>query len=182
MERVGQLAPQLVALAMVPILLLHLGINGYGVWALVNTLMVFAVSLDEGSAISAQRFYIVYSTRGDAKFTARFTTTLLTFVALVTALLYALGPIISKTVLALTHIPAGLQSDASFLLRNIGLLIGLLLCSNIFVGYLRAVNRFRAIAIVTIVAQFGYVATIVLLAEQLTVRRMFTLALVQLVS
>jgi O-antigen/teichoic acid export membrane protein len=177
---VSQLAPQLVALAMVPILLHHLGIKGYGVWALVNTLMVFAVSLDGGISNSAQRFYILYLSRGDAKFTARFTTTLLTFVAVATALIYSLGPIISRAVLALTNIPTDLQSDASFLLRNIGLLIGLLLCSNIFMGLLRAVNRFRAIAISTLIAQLGYVTTIVLLADQLTVRRMFTLALVQL--
>ena len=177
---VSQLVPQLVALAMVPILLHHLGLKGYGVWALVNTLMVFAVSFDGGLSNSAQRFYILYRSRGDAKFTARFTITLLSCVALATALLYGLGPIISPAVLAITNIPADLQSDASFLLRNIGLLIGLLLLSNILMGYLRAINRFRAIAVSTLVAQLGYVTTIVILADRLTVSRMFTLALIQL--
>ena len=177
---VSQIAPQLVALAVVPILLHHLGLKGYGVWALVNTLMVFAVSLDGGISNSAQRFYILYLSHADAKLTARFTTTLLTFVVLVTALLYGLGPIISRAVLAFTKIPVDLQPDARFLLRNIGLLIGLLLCSNILMGYLRAINRFRAIAISTLVAQLGYVTTIVILAERLTVSRMFTLALIQL--
>lgn len=177
---VSQVAPQLVALAVVPILLNHLGLAGYGVWALVNTLMVFAVSLDGGISNSAQRFYVLHISRGDAKRAARLTTTMLIFVAFTTVLFYGLGPIISRAVLAFVRVPAGLQPDAKFLLTNIGLLIGLLLCSNILMGYLRATNRFRAIAISTIVAQLGYVAAIVVLAENLTVSRMFIIALVQL--
>ena len=61
---------------MVPILLHHLGLKGYGVWALVNTLIMFVVSLDGGLSNAAQSIYILYLSRGDAKFTARFTTTL----------------------------------------------------------------------------------------------------------
>ena len=177
---VSSLAPQLVALATVPILLIHLGVKGYGVWALAYTVMMFAVSLDGGISSSAQRFYALYLSREDTRLAARFTTTLLTLVASGTALLYALGPVIARAVLAFANVPVELQPDARVLLTNIGLLIGLLLCSNILVGYLRAANRFRAIAVSTLVAQIGYVIAIVLLAEYLTVARMLTLTLVQL--
>ena len=176
----SSLFSQLVGLATVPILLNHLGVEGYGVWALVYTVMTFAVSLDGGVSSSAQRFYSLYLARGEAGLAARFTTTLLTFVALTTVLLYALGPAIARIVLAFANVPIELQPDARFLLTNIGLLIGLMLCSNMLVGYLRAANRFRAIAISTIIAQIGYVIAIIRLAEHLTVALMLTLTLVQL--
>lgn len=176
----NSLAPQLVALATVPILLNHLGVKGYGVWALAHTVMIFAVSLDGGISSSAQRFYALYLAQDATRLAPRFTSTLLTFVALTTALLYALGPVISRTVLAIANVPANLQPDAKVLLTNIGLLIGLLLCSNVLVGYLRAANRFRAIAVSTLVAQVGYVLAIVRLAEDLTVARMLAVTLVQL--
>jgi len=176
----SSLIPQLVALATVPFLLSHLGVKGYGVWALVYTVMMFAVNLDGGISSSAQRFYALYLVRGEAGLAVRFTTTLLTLIAFGTALMYALGPIIAQAVLAFANVPAELQRDARLLLTNIGLLIGLMLSSNILVGYLRAANRFRAIAVCTLVAQIGYVIAIVLLAEQLTVARMLTIALVQM--
>ncbi|NMM23832.1 MAG: hypothetical protein HHJ11_10085 [Phycicoccus sp.] len=142
--------------------------------------MVFAVSLDGGISNSTQRFFILYITRGGAELAARFTATLLTFVAFATALLYGLGSAISWAVLSLTNVPLELQPDASYLLTHIGLLIGLILFSNILLGYLRAINRFRTIAVATIVAQLGYVVAIILSADHLTVRGMFALALVQL--
>ena len=177
---VSSLVPQLVALATVPILLSHLGVKGYGVWALVNTVMVFAISLDGGVSSSAQRFYALYLARGGTKLAARFTTTLLMLTALTTVLLYGLGPVISGAVMAFANVPAEMQPDAKVLLTNIGLLIGLIACSNIFTGYLRASNRFKAIAVSIFVAQLGYITAIVRLADDLTVARMLTLALVQL--
>lgn len=177
---VNSLGPQLIALATVPILLNYLGVKGYGVWALAYTVMMFAVNLDGGISSSAQRFYAQYLARNETKLAAKFTTTVLTFVVFVTALLYALGPAISRAVLAFANMPAELQPDAIVLLTNIGLLIGLLLCSNILVGYLRAANRFLAIAVSTMVAQLGYVIAIVGIAEHLTVARMLTITLIQL--
>jgi O-antigen/teichoic acid export membrane protein len=176
----SSLGPQLVALATVPILLNHLGVKGYGVWALAYTVMLFAVNLDGGISSSAQRFYAMYLARDETRLAARFTTTVLTFVVLATALLFVLGPVISRAVLAFANVPVELQPDAIVLLTNIGLLIGLLLCSNILVGYLRAANRFLAIAVSTMVAQLGYVIAIVGLAEHLTVARMLTITLIQL--
>jgi O-antigen/teichoic acid export membrane protein len=177
---VNSLVPQLVGIATVPILLSHLGIKGYGVWALAYTVMTFVVSMDGGISSSAQRFYSLYLARDEAGLVPRFTTTLLAFVTLTTALLYTLGPVIARTVLLFANVPAQLQPDARFILTNIGLLIGLLLCSNILVGYLRAGNRFRAITISTMAAQIGYVIALVGLAEHLTVALMFTITLVQL--
>lgn len=177
---VSQVAPQLIGLITVPLLLRHLGLSGYGVWALANTVIVFGVSLDGGVSSSAQRFYSLHISRHDASLTARFTVSLLTLVVAATVGLYAIGPLISHAVLGVAHVPASLTADADYLLRNIGILIGLMLLSNILVGYLRATNQFRRIAISTVLAQFSFLAVILVSVDALTVARMFTLALIQL--
>ena len=178
---VTQVAPQLIGLITIPLLLRHLGLGGYGVWALANTVIVFGVSLDGGISSSAQRFYALHLSRHDVSLAARFTASLFALVGAATVVLYAFGPLISRVVLGIAHVPAHLTADAGFLMRNIGILIGLMLCSNILIGYLRASNRFRRIAISTVLAQLSLLVAIVVSANSLTVAKMFTLTLIQLV-
>ncbi len=79
----AQLVPQLMSLATIPILLNRLGVAGFGVWALVNTVIVVAVSLDGGLSLSAQRYYALYLSKSDHRAIAGLTTTLTAAVILI---------------------------------------------------------------------------------------------------
>jgi O-antigen/teichoic acid export membrane protein len=62
---VAQVLPQLVGLVTIPFLLGSLGVAAYGVWALINTLVVVFVSLDGGVSVSAQLFALYAAQRAD---------------------------------------------------------------------------------------------------------------------
>lgn len=176
----SQIFPQLVAIAAVPILVHRLGVDGYGVWALTGTILVFAVSFDGGITSSAQRFYVMYRARQDVRTSARFSALLLGTTFIFAALLVILGPLLSHVAQSIAHIPPQFRADADFTFRNVGFLAGLALWSNILTAYLRASNRFRTIAVNTAVAQIVYLALILALSDTLTVSLVFKCAMVQL--
>jgi len=176
----AQVVPQIISLATVPVLLRHLGVDGYGVWALTNTLIIFAVSLDGGMSSSAQRFYALYLSRGEAQYASRLTTTLVAVVTVFASLIYVVGPLLARFVLKFVRIPESLELPAMTMFRNLGVLIFLILLSNILSGYLRAAGRYRAIAMCTVVANLTFLASLLYSGDGLTILRVFVLSLVQL--
>lgn len=176
----AQVVPQIISLATVPILLSHLGVDGYGVWALTNTLIIFAVSLDGGMSSSAQRFFALYLSRGDAKHASRLTTTLTAAAIGFAALLYVIGPALAQFILAIVRIPESIQPAAIVMFRNLGILVLLMLLSNILGGYLQAAQRFRAIAISAVTANLTFLAGLLYAGDRLTILRVFILSLMQI--
>lgn len=177
---IAQIVPQVISLATVPILLRHLGLSGYGVWALINTLIIFAVSLDGGIGLSAQRFFSVYLSRGDANNAFRLATTLTAAAISFAALIYALGPLLAQLLLKIVHVPQELQPYATIMLRNLGILVLLVLLSNILSGYLRSVDRFRAIAISATLTNLGFLIGLLYLGSRITIISVFVLTLLQI--
>jgi O-antigen/teichoic acid export membrane protein len=177
---IAQIVPMVVSIATVPILISHLGLNGYGVWALINTLIIFAVNLDGGIGIASQRFFSLYLSRDDMKNTFRLATTLTAAAIGFAALIYALGPVIAQITLMIVHVPQSLQLNTTIMLRNLGVLVLLILLSNILSGYLRAVDRFRAIALSAILANLGFLVGLLYVGNRLTIMNVFVLMLLQI--
>ena len=67
--------------------------------------------------------------------------------------LVLLGGPFAQLVLAVTDLPVEVVAGAEFLLRRLGFIVGLLLTSNVLLGYLRAHNRFALIAVATALSQ-----------------------------
>ena len=103
----AQFLPQLVGLVTIPFLLGALGVGAYGVWALVNTLVVVFVSLDGGISVSAQRFYALYAAQRTDDLAVRLTTSAGVFFLGLTGVLVLLGgPFNIASYALLTHMVA----------------------------------------------------------------------------
>lgn len=173
----AQTVPTLVSLATVPFILHRLGTAGYGVWALLNTLLVFAVTLDGGISASAQRFYALYRARGAHEQAARFTVSMAILICLAAVVLSLLGATVAHVILLVVDIPAALQPGAAEILRGLGPLLGLLLLGNLATGYLRAANRFRAAGMAVVGAQLAFILGLVAFARDLTLGRLYVCAI-----
>ncbi len=177
---IAQFLPQLVGLVTIPFLLGALGVAAYGVWALVNTLVVVFVSLDGGVSTSAQRFYALYAAQRANDLAVRLTTSALAFFIGLTGLLVLLGGGLAQLVIAVTDLPVEVVGGAEFLLRRLGLVVGMLLTSNLLLGYLRAHNRFALIAVATALSQTALCLTLWLQRDAVTLETMFYVLVAQL--
>ncbi len=176
----AQFLPQLVGLVTIPFLLGALGVGAYGVWALVNTLVVVFVSLDGGISVSAQRFYALYAAQRTDDLAVRLTTSAGVFFLGLTGVLVLLGGPFAQLVLAVTDLPAEVVTAADFLLRRLGVVVGLLLTGNLLLGYLRAHNRFALIALATGASQAALCLVLWLHRDALTLLVMFEVLVAQL--
>lgn len=172
--------PQLVGLVTIPVLIDRLGDSAYGVWALVGTFIVVFMTLDGGISASAQRFYALYTATGRTDLARRLTTTLVSAVTLFAGLVWAAGPWIARTILAISHVPQRYHADSILLFRNLGVFVGLLLLANVFMGYLRAQGHFGRVALAMIASQTAFVGGIVWFGAELALADMLVVALVQL--
>lgn len=177
---VAQFLPQLVGLVTIPFLLGSLGVAAYGVWALINTLVVVFVSLDGGVSVSAQRFFALYAAQRADDRAVRLTMSALALFLGLTAALVLLGGPFAQLVLAVTDLPVEVVAGAEFLLRRLGFIVGLLLTSNVLLGYLRAHNRFALIAVATALSQGALCLVLWLHRDALTLETMFYVLLAQL--
>src|SRR5450759_380912 len=175
----AQIVPQALSLATIPLLIRGLGVTAYGVWALVTTLLVIGATLDGGISATAQRYYRLYISQADALLTNKLTTSLLALVVSLTALLCLLGPVIAHLVLSVVHVPDMLYGQAARILAFVGILVGLLLISNIYVGYLRAVGKFRHVAGCVAAANLFFLVAVICGGPSLSLRYVFVLSLVE---
>ncbi len=176
----AQFLPQLVGLVTIPFLLSALGLAAYGVWALVNTIVVVFVALDGGISVSAQRFYALYAAQREEDRAARLTVSALVLFIGLTAVLLLVGGPFASVVLAIADMPSQVAGDADFLLRRLGIVVGLLLVGNLLLGYLRAHNRFALIALATALSQGALGLVLWLHRDSLTLATMFLVLMAQL--
>lgn len=177
---IAQFLPQLVGLVTIPFLLGALGPAAYGVWALVNTVVVVFVTLDGGISVSAQRFYALYAAQQDDDRAARLTASAGVALIGLTGVLFALGGPFAALVLAVTELPAEVVAGADYLFRRIGIVVGLLLVGNLLLGYLRAHSRFGLIAVATALSQAALCLVLWLHRDGLTLPVMFLVLVAQL--
>ena len=176
---VAQIAPQAISLATVPLLIRALGIEAYGVWALFSLLIVFGISMDGGISGSAQRFYKLHLTQDETALVAKLTNTLVVFVVAAGGLLCLVGIAVGPAVVGVVDIPRALRAEAIVIFSYIGVLVGLVLVGNVFIGYLRAHGKFRYVAVSTTVANLFFLVAVLLLGHHATVRHVFVLALIE---
>jgi O-antigen/teichoic acid export membrane protein len=155
--------PLLTNLVMTPYLIDVLGLDGFGVWALVIAFLATLTVLDGGVGASLTRFYAFHRARGDKAGIGRLVAgSLLLFLALgalISLVSFALAPIVVDRL----TIPPHLEDEAVLVLRLLGPLVSLALLTNSATSLLQASSRFAALAAVTFGSSGTYVLGVVLL-------------------
>lgn len=180
LSAVATFVPQLVGLLTIPLIVGWLGDAAYGIWALVGTFIVVFMTLDGGISASAQRFYALYAATGRNDLAARLTVTLITVVLAFAGLVWVAGPLIATGVLAVADVPTAHHADSILLFRHVGVLVGLLLLANVFMGNLRARGHFGRVAIAVTLSQLAFVGMLLWYGSGLTLADMLVVAITQL--
>ena len=154
LSRVGfnglaQMAPIIVSLALTPLLLTRLGLDRYGLWALALIVVSTVTSLDGGVSASLARFFAIHAARDDRADAGRLLFGSLLFFAVFGLVLTAGSLMLAPTLVDLLHIPASLESEATWLFRWLPLLAILALAADAMGALLQGNGQFRELAIAT---------------------------------
>lgn len=163
----GQVVPPTVALLLTPFLIANLGLDRYGICALVLTIMTVAVSLDGGLGQSVGRFFGTYRATGNNEAAFRlFASAVLAGGAFAVAVSIALH-LAAEPLANAAHIPSELIVDAAAALRWTGPLVGLAFLSNLPLAVLQAHDRFAALSGLTGLTSgvYGIAAAVLVLRE-----------------
>lgn len=144
----GSLVALVAQLLLTPFLLGQLGVDRYGLWALIVVIITSISVIDGGVGASLAFFFSKHRGTGDAGATARLATTSLllfaAFGALVTLAFGAAMPV----VLAAADVSDSLRREALSLRLLVGPLLGVGLLTSVFTALLAAHHRYRAIGLI----------------------------------
>ncbi|MFE3031423.1 lipopolysaccharide biosynthesis protein [Streptomyces canus] len=161
----AQAAPLLTNLVLTPYLIHRLGIDRFGVWALILVFLATLTVLDGGVGASLARFYAYHAARADRESAGRLVTwSLILFVAL-GALVTVLCLLLAPTIVSALEVAPRLQDEARQLLLVLGPLLTFALASNSSVALLQANARFRALAGVSCGSCLAYGAAVIVLID-----------------
>ncbi|MBC2900023.1 lipopolysaccharide biosynthesis protein [Streptomyces cupreus] len=162
----AQMAPLLTNLALTPYLIHQLGLDRFGVWALILVFLTTLTVLDGGVGASLARFYAYHGARGDREGTGRLVVgSLVLFLglgALVTGLTVLTGPALVSAL----DVPPRLAREAQQLLLALGPLLALALASNSAIALLQANARFRSLAAVSGGSCLTYAVAVVIVVDR----------------
>jgi len=150
---VARMAPLGVQLLATPLVLDRLGDSAYAAWALMMTTINLLLTADLGVVGIMQRYHGVARGQQDVRLGGRITASVLLVLGALLVLVVALGPLISRGVLAVVQVPDSVHADAALLFRHAGTLAVLQLIALAFSSYLAAHSRFVAVAVQSLTAR-----------------------------
>ncbi|UCN15902.1 hypothetical protein LFM56_06205 [Cellulomonas iranensis] len=150
---VARMAPLGVQLLATPLVLDRLGDSAYAAWALMMTTINLLLTADLGVVGIMQRYHGIARGQQDARLGGRITASVLLVLAGLLVTVVALGPWISRGVLAVVDVPDAVRADAALLFRHAGTLAVLQLVALAFSSYLAAHSRFVAVAVQSLAAR-----------------------------
>ena len=142
----AQLAPMVVVLALTPLLLDRLGLDRYGIWAIALVVLNTLRILDGGIAASLARFFAVHAVGDDRVAASRLMVGALLFLALLGAVLTLIALPLAPALVGVLNMPAGLEGEATMVLRWVPALAALALMGEATAALLVGQGRFRALA------------------------------------
>ncbi|HVV29949.1 MAG TPA: polysaccharide biosynthesis C-terminal domain-containing protein [Mycobacteriales bacterium] len=164
-QTAGQFIPIAVNLALTPYIIHGLGVDRYGLYMYIASLGAFIGSFDGGLNISTQRFFSIFAGRDDRVETTRLLTTLIGLVGAIgvaiTVVLWFLAPPLTE----LLNMPHQLHSEAIFMVRTMGAIVGTALIRNIPVAVLIARQRYLLINANTVGNHGVYVIGLILTVQ-----------------
>jgi O-antigen/teichoic acid export membrane protein len=160
---IAQLIPLLVAFAVTPLLLHHLGLDRYGIWSLALAVLSTLAALDGGVSASLARFFALYGAREDRRAAGQLVTGALLVFALFGLVLTPPAIVLAPTIVHLLNIPHRLSGEAILVLRCLPALAALGLMSDATAALLEGNNRYRALAISTLASSITFAIAVVVL-------------------
>ncbi|HZA88856.1 MAG TPA: oligosaccharide flippase family protein [Solirubrobacterales bacterium] len=161
----AQLAPVVVVLAITPLLLDRLGLDRFGIWSVALVVLSTLRLLDGGIAASMMRFYAIHAAEDERVEAGRLLVGSLLFLtvvgAVLTAVMFPLAPSIAGTL----DIPAGLEGEATVVLRWVPGLAALALMSESTSGLLIGHGRFRSLAATMWTSAGAFALAVVVLVQ-----------------
>lgn len=144
---VAQFAPIVINIVMTPYVIRHLGVDRWGLIALVTTIESIVTSFDGGLTASTNRYFAVYAGRDDRVRTTRTLTTVLAFIFAVGLLLSIPGWFVTPGLVDLFSMPKSLRPETVFYLRAVVALIALGFARNTIAAVVTARQRFAALSL-----------------------------------
>jgi O-antigen/teichoic acid export membrane protein len=150
----------------VPLVLHYVGLDGFGVWTLAQTALVYTAAAETGFGPAVQRFVSVAHGARDRLGAARIVWSASGFYFAFGAVLAAAVALLAPAIVSLFDVPPGLHDDAVAMFRITGAAMLLALVAAGLANVLQGVERFVAAAAATGVSAVVFLGTaIVLLAD-----------------
>ncbi len=154
-----------VNLGLSPYALHGLGVDRYGLYFFAVTAAQFVGTFDGGITTSAQRFFSTYAGARDAVATTRLLTTLVVLTTSLGLILFAVLWFVAPVLTDHLHIPFELRGEGTFLLRSMGIILGVALVRNAVAALLVAHQRFRFTGIAQTLLYAEYAGGVVLTVQ-----------------
>ena len=177
---VNAAASILLAAISVPLALHYVGLDGFGVWTLAQTALVYVATAETGFGPAVQRYVSVARGAGHLPSATPVVWSAAGFYFLLGGLLAAVTALAAPSIVALFDVPPDLQDDAVDMFRITGVTMLLALLASGLANVLQGMERFFAATIVTaITAVVFLVAATTLLASGQGLRGLALAALAQ---
>nr|WP_269204545.1 polysaccharide biosynthesis C-terminal domain-containing protein [Motilibacter deserti] len=151
----GQLLPVVVNIVLTPYVIHDLGVERFGLWALLLSVTMLLASFDGGIAPSAQRYFSIYAGRDDSDATTRLFTSLFVLLVSVGSVLFLALLLLGPQLLELLDVPAELHDEGAFVARMMSLVVVFGLLRQLFSAVLTSHGRFATPSLANVA---GYVA------------------------
>jgi O-antigen/teichoic acid export membrane protein len=164
----------------VPLVLHYIGIDGFGVWTLAQTALVYTATAETGFGPAVQRFVSVAHGARDRAGAARVVWSASGFYFALGGAVAVLMALLAPAIVSLFDVPHALHDDAVAMFRITGLAMLFALVAAGLANVLQGVERFAAAALATGVSAAVFLgAAIVLLADGYGLKGLAEAALAQ---
>jgi len=164
----------------VPLVLHYVGLDGFGVWTLAQTALIYTATAETGFGPAVQRFVSVAHGARDRVGAARVVWSASGFYVALGAVVALLTAALASPIVSLFDVPAALHDDAVAMFRITGVAMLLALVAAGLANVLQGMERFAAAAVATAVSAAVFLGTaIALLADGRGLRGLAEAALAQ---
>jgi O-antigen/teichoic acid export membrane protein len=162
----GQVVMVLVNVGLTPYLLMRLGLDRYGLYALLSSFRGLLSNLDGGLGPTSVRYFSVYAGAGDRRATSSLLLTISGLLALVVGVVTGLVAIFAPDLVVVLHTSASLHRSAAMLLRYFMVLLFIATFRGVLQRIISAEHRWAYLNISQTGAVLVYAGLAVLLVGQ----------------
>ena len=155
---IGQLTSVAVGIVLTPFLVLRLGLDRYGLFALVSSVIGVLSNLDGGFGASTLRFFSVHVGGGERGAESRLLVTASLLLAVGAGALGAVVGVLAPSIVVHFHAPHQLYGQAALILRLLVPVVVVSMWSDLLQALLAAHNRWRTLGLINIGGQLFYAA------------------------
>ena len=159
----SQAVAVLISLGLTPFLLVRLGTDAYGVFALVSSTRGLLSNLDGGLGPACYRYFPVYAGAGDRRGTSRFLATMCILTVAVVGLVAALAALFAPDITGVLHTSVALKRQGATVMRYFMPLLVVAAIRVLFQRILTAEHRWAYVNVAQAASTIVYAALAVVL-------------------